>query len=481
MNVKENAWSEIDRKKDWICSISDAIWEHPETSFEEHFAAGILCQALEQEGFEVKRGLAGIETAFSGRFGGGAPVIGILGEYDALSGMSQKADIFHQEEVMPGGNGHGCGHNLLGAGSLAAAIAIKHFLTETGISGTVIYYGCPGEEGGAGKAFMAREGIFDELDCALSWHPGDINAGPAVKCLANQEVLYRFHGTSSHAAASPHLGRSALDAVTLFNTGVQFLREHIIPEARIHYAVTNTGGFSPNVVQSEAEAVYLIRAPKISQVKEINARVDDVAKGAALMTGTSVDIQFIKACADIVPNRTLSSVLAANLQEVPANQFTKEELAYAAEIQSTLPVKDSLIAAAEKLGPKVRAFVKPYIGEPIHSFAVPDLPVTVTLPSSTDVGDVSWLCPTGQIQAATMCCGTPAHSWQRTAQGKSSIAHKGLIYAGKVMAGGAIDLYLNPETVKEARREWEEQLNGERYQPIPREVMPSAVHKFQTE
>lgn len=479
MTNKERFLSTIDFKADWLCKISDAIWDHPETAFEEFFAADTLCQALEQEGFSIERNLAGMATAFSGRFGNGKPVIGILGEYDALSGMSQEADIFHHRELTKGGKGHGCGHNLLGVGSLAAAIAVKRFLEETKTSGTVIYYGCPGEEGGAGKAYMARDGVFSQLDCALCWHPGDINGAPAVRSLANQQIFYRFHGTSAHASASPHLGRSALDAVTLLNTGVQFLREHVIPEARIHYAVTNTGGYSPNVVQSEAEALYLIRAPKMSQTAEIRARIDDVARGAALMTGVNVEIAFVKSCANLVPNRTLANTLTANLQEIPRPRYTEAELAYAKNMQDTLPVKDSLIATTKNLEAKLQSLIKPYIGEPIHTFAVPELPITVSLPSSTDVGDVSWICPVGQLQAVTMCSGTPAHSWQRTAQGKSSIAHKGVIYAGKVMAGGVIDLLLNPEIIKEARQEWQSQLNGETYQPIPKDILPSIIHGLQ--
>ena len=291
-------WKE---KKQQYFDAADRIWEHPETSFEEYFAADLLCSLLEKEGFAVTRPLAGMETAFLGRFGSGHPVIGILGEYDALYAMSQEADAAQPKPT--GEKGHGCGHNLLGAGSLAAAVAVKDYLQENGKEGTVIYYGCPGEEGGSGKAFMAREGVFDGLDAALTWHPGDINAANSVSTLAVFKVHYHFTGRAAHAAACPQLGRSALDAAELMNIGTQFLREHIIPEARIHYAIVNAGGKSPNVVQPEAENSYYIRAPRLSQVRELKERVDDIARGAALMTGTSVDIRMINFHGQCDPQR----------------------------------------------------------------------------------------------------------------------------------------------------------------------------------
>ena len=275
----------IDQKKDVIDGVADYLWENPETAFTEFKSAAKLCQVLRAEGFQVEENLAGIATAFSGTFGSGKPVIGILGEFDALSGLGQVEGL---AEPMPNGQdcGHGCGHNLLGAGSLGAAIAIKHYLETTGREGTVIYYGCPGEEGGSGKAFMARDGVFDCLDAALSWHPDDVTRVKLKHSLANYQVLYKFDGKAAHAGAKPHLGRSALDAVELMDMGVNYMREHMIDGARIHYAIVDTGGFSPNVVQAHAEVLYLIRAPHNHQVKELYERVCDIAKGAALMTGT---------------------------------------------------------------------------------------------------------------------------------------------------------------------------------------------------
>lgn len=469
--------SHIDGMAQRLAAWSDAVWDCPETAFQERRSAEVLCRALEEEGFAVERGVAGIETAFLGRWGEGKPVIGFLGEFDALSGLSQQPDTFAKTPLCEGAPGHGCGHNLLGVGSLAAASAVKAYLAENHLSGTVVYYGCPGEEGGSGKAFMARDGVFDELDCALTWHPGDTNAANSASSLANYQICYRYYGVSAHAAACPHLGRSALDAVELMNIGVQFLREHIIPEARIHYAITNTGGYSPNVVQPYSEVLYLIRAPKTGQVQEIYERVGDIAKGAALMTGTRLETQFIKACSNLVPNTLLTEKLDDNLREIPLPSYTEEERAYAAAVQKSFESKsDTLMAMAQAAGAKGIAFAKEHGGRPINDFVVPNFHVEAAMPGSTDVGDVSWVCPTAQISAVTMAAGTPGHSWQLVAQGKSSIAHKGTLYAGKVLAGTAVDLIHHPEWIEAAKEELRDRLDGGHYiPPIPAGVKPSVI------
>ena len=313
---KSKVFEIITSKKTMLNNLADDIWEYAETAFAEFKSAEALAKTLEDEGFSVTREVADIPTAFSASFGSGKPIIGILGEFDALSNLSQVANTTEKTPLIQGKAGHGCGHHLLGVGSLAAAIAVKEYLTQTGKSGTVIYYGCPGEEGGSGKAFMARDGVFDELDVAFCWHPSDANGIMAGSSLANIQVSYKFKGIAAHAAACPHLGRSALDAVELMNVGVNFLREHIIPEARVHYAITNTGGYSPNVVQPEAEVLYLIRAPKNQGAQEIYERVNKIAKGAALMTETELEIDFVKACSNLVPNTTLEKVLHKNMQEL---------------------------------------------------------------------------------------------------------------------------------------------------------------------
>lgn len=464
---KQEALAAIDRKSEELILVSDRIWDHPELKFREQASAEILCGALKDNGFEVETGLAGIPTAFLGKFGEGKPCIGILGEFDALSGMSQKAGADTCAALEPGAAGHGCGHNLLGAGSLAAALAVKQYLEENRCQGTVIYFGCPGEEGGSGKAFMAREGVFDQVDAALSWHPNMLNSVWSFSTLANVQVRYRFKGKSAHAAASPHLGRSALDAMELMNVGIQFLREHIIPEARIHYAIINGGGLSPNVVQAEAEVLYLIRAPKNNEVLEIYERVNEIARGAAMMSGVGVEIQMDKGCSNIVVNRVLEQLLYENMKEVPLPEYTGEEKDYAARIQETMPERQKLADRFEKMmGAKGRAFGAQYDKESLYRFVMPYQPSEKAISGSSDVGDVSWVCPTSQIVAVTCAGGTPEHTWQMVAQGKSGAAHKGMLYAGKVLAGAAIDLLEKPELIEEAKKEHAMRVGPGGYEPL---------------
>lgn len=462
----------IDRRADWLFSLSDAIFDHPETAFQERFAAGLLCEALRREGFTVTEGLGSLPTAFCGCFGEGKPVIGILGEYDALPGMSQQADVTHPEPVIPGAAGHGCGHNLLGVGSLAAVIAVKDYLEANHLPGTVLYFGCPGEEGGAGKGFLARAGVFDGVDCVLTWHPASLNTAPPRTSLANQQMLYEFRGVSAHAAAHPERGRSALDALTLMNTGVQFLREHIPATAKIHYAVLDAGGTSPNVVPSSASAVYLIREASQEALEPLVQRVNKVAQGAAMMTETEVNITLVKSCANLIPNRVLSGILSRNLARMPFPEYTAGELASAQAMKETIPTVSPLFAMAKRLGGEYARFSDEHVDEPIHNILIPELPIPMMPTTSTDVGDVSWLAPTAEVQVCTACSNTVGHTWQRTAQGKSAPAHKGMLQAGKVLAGAAIDLLSDPQLVEDTRREWQEQLHGRTYTPMPPEAAP---------
>lgn len=476
---KQTALQILDERQDFLFAISDSIWDNPETDYTEVVSSAILKDALEKEDFTVTSNLGDIPTAFSGSYGSGSPVIGILGEFDALPGLSQKADIARKEPLSEGGNGHGCGHNLLGTGSLAAAIAVKEYLKETKKPGTVIFFGCPAEEGGSAKAFMAKAGVFKGVDIALSWHPNCLNSVWSFSTLANVRIHYSFKGVSAHAGTSPHLGRSALDALELMNMGVQFLREHIIPEARIHYAITNTGGDAPNVVQAEAESVYLIRAPKNDQVKEIYERVNQIAMGAAMMCGVKVNIELEKACSNILVNHTLEKVLYENMQSAGVPVYTDEEYAFAKEIQDTMPDRVLLADRFERtMGEKGRQIGEEYDKKSINSFILPYQPSEKALPGSSDVGDVSWVCPTSQIVAVTCAGGTPEHTWQMVAQGKSSIAHKGLLYAGKVLAGAAIDLIDNPELVKEAAEEFKRKVGPRGYQSLlPDEAKPVMKQK----
>lgn len=475
--IKEKLYSAIDAQADLFFQLSDDIWDHPETCYTEFVSAGLQKEALKKLGFEVRENLADIPTAFSGRYGHGHPVIGILGEFDALSGLSQEAGKAEKCPVVPGANGHGCGHNLLGTAGIAAAYAVKEYLQESGQDGTIIYFGCPAEEGGAGKGFMARDGVFDELDCALTWHPGDNNSVTAGSTLANIVTRYRFHGMASHAAAAPEFGRSALDAVTLMNVGAQFLREHVIQDARIHYAVTDSGGVSPNVVQADTEVLYMTRAPRIFQVQEIQERVDDIARGAALMTGTKMEKIFVKATSDIVPNTVLNKVLQTNMENAPLPEFSDEDIAEAKAIYDAIPMKGGKLEKyLDKLGAGREAYEK-YIGEPYYgSFVLPLLQDESHSAGSSDVGDVSWVTPTAQFTAATEAADTPGHSWQLTAQGKTGYAHKMELFAAKVLTGAAVDLLNDPEKIEEAKMELDRRRGKDGYIcPIPKGVRPAGL------
>lgn len=480
MDNKQRLFDLIDAKHAEYAALSDSIWEFAETRFEEKQSAAILVDALKAAGFAVEEEVGGVPYAFVGTAGQGAPVIGFLGEYDALSGLSQVAGVAERKPIVPGAGGHGCGHNMLGVGSLAAAVALAHYLKENNMPGTVKYFGCPGEEGGSGKAFMAREGVFADLDAAITWHSGTMNLVSSGSSLANIQVYYRFTGRSSHAAASPHLGRSALDAVELMNVGVNYLREHVIPEARIHYAVIDTGGKSPNVVQPRAEVLYLIRAPKNSTVREIYEWVNDIARGAALMTQTQVEIEVDKACSNLIPNEVLEKLMHANLEAVPALTVTPEEEAFAKAIRSTLgeaelsKERESII---DKFGGREgRQLAQTLEGQVLHTGVLPHLNYEQPMMGSTDVSDVSWIVPTVQCYTSCYALGTPGHSWQLVAQGKSSWAHKGMLLAAKVMAATGLDLILQPEQLAAAKAELKERLGGESYVcPIPAGVQPKPV------
>lgn len=476
---KQIAWKEIETKSAEILNASDEIWGCAETAFREDQSMKILCDLLRAEGFQVEENLADVKTAFKGTFGSGKPVIGILGEYDALSGLSQEPCAVEKHAVNDGAPGHGCGHNMLGTASLSAAIGIKKYLEETGKSGTIIYFGCPGEEGGSGKAFMAKGGAFDGLDAAVTWHPGDLTRADTGSTLANYQVAYKFYGTSAHAGGAPHLGRSALDALELMNMGVQFLREHVISEARIHYAITNTGGYSPNVVQPYAEVLYLIRAPKNKQVEEIYQRVNKIAEGAAHMTETRVEIDFVKGCSNLLSNKVIAKKLWENLTELGAPEYTEEEMEFARAISEGVGASrfESLEEVANHCGNKEeKAEVLSHKGESMYRFVAPFDPVGIMSFGSTDVGDVSWNCPTAQAYVATWAAGTPGHSWQVVSQGKSGLAHKGLLYAAKAMAGAIIDMLEDPSVIEEAKAEMEETLAGDTYLcPIPDGCRPRAI------
>ena len=476
-NAKKAALAAIDEKNELIAEVADSIWDYAELSMQEVKSAALFVKVLKAEGFQVEEGICGIPTAFSASFGSGGPVIGLLAEYDALSGLSQAAGSTAYHELVKGGSGHGCGHNLLGAASLAAAIAVKRMLQRKGLPSIIRYYGCPRDEGSSGKAFMARDGVFDDIDAAITWHPFGANGVMSISMLANYQIAYRFKGRSAHAAAAPHLGRSALDAVELMNVGVNYLRERIIQEARVHDAVTNTGGRSPNVVQAEAEVLYLIRAPRLPEVAEIYERINNIARGAALMTGTEVDILFDKACSNYIPNRVLGKIAYDNFVEVGPPPFDDADREFARAIRATLSendlASDASLTRSFMGGPDPDGIVKKCGEAVLFEGILPFSERTALLPGSTDVGDVSWIAPTVQIATTCLAFGTPPHSWQLVAQGVMPAAAKGMLTAAKVMARTAIDVMAKPESVSKARAELEESLGGMKYVcPIPKGVLP---------
>ena len=453
---KQKLYEIIDEKAPLLTELSDKIWEYAELSMLEYKSTAAYVQVLKEEGFEVTENLCNIPTAFSGSFGSGKPVIGILGEYDALSGLSQVAGATEKTPLEENGCGQGCGHNLLGAGALGAAIAIKEAIKAGELTGTVIFYGCPGEEGCAGKTFMAREGIFKALDAAITWHPGDTNEIMYGSNAACMQVEYTFTGLAAHAAGNPWSGRSALDAAELMNVGVQFLREHMSPKASVHYSISDAGGISPNVVQPIAKLIYMVREETVQKAKALLKRVDNIAKGAALMTDTEVTCRQIDGTASTLSNQVIENVLHANLSAAPLPEYSEDEIIYAKQLRATYDTS-KLPGTRTYEDLKVKKFVLEQTVNgtlPINNFVFPHTPCNPFSPGSTDVGDVSWLTPTAQFSAVTWPSGSPGHSWQNVSCGKTSIAHKGMLYAAKALAGAAADLMTQPQLLTDAKEEF---------------------------
>jgi aminobenzoyl-glutamate utilization protein B len=460
-------WDLVDAKAADFRDLSDRIWEVPELNFAEYRSAAEHATMLEREGFRISKGIAGLPTAVMGEAGEDGPVIAILGEFDALPGLSQQAGVAEQVAQPGSGNGHGCGHNLLGAGSLLAATAVKDYLAANGLKGRVRYYGCPAEEGGSAKGFMVRAGCFDDVDIAISWHPAAFAGVNNAISLACNEIDFTFHGRSSHASATPHLGRSALDAVELMNVGVNYMREHMPSTARIHYAVTDSGGSAPNVVQARATVRYLIRARDLPALNELIVRVRKIADGAALMTETTVTSRVISGDANLVGNTPLEDSMFRQLERLGPPPFDDADRAFAAEIQRSFSSQD-IAASFGRFGLKPRKDV------PLCDVVFPPNSGDGTLVGSTDVGTVSWVVPTVQMRGATFAIGTPGHSWQLVAQGKTPAAHKGMEHAAKVMAGTAVDMLLHPELIAQAKADFQERLEDTPFvNPIPDDVQPN--------
>ena len=441
---------EIEQRRDIFFRASRKIWELAELRFEEHQSSRVLAEILAAEGFAVERGVAGMPTAFVASFGTGTPVIAFLGEYDALPHSSQKSETTEPEPLVEKGSGHGCGHNLLGVGALAGAVATRHFLEKNKLPGTVRYYGCPAEEGGGGKVLMVRAGCFADVDAALTWHPSDAHYVFSASTFATQPGLFRFFGRSAHAAKSPHTGRSALDAVELMNVGANFLREHIPSDTRLHYAILDAGGAAANVVQAQATVRYQIRAAQSTTVQAVFERVCDVARGAALMTGTQVEIEKEVGYRNVVPNTTLEGLMQRSLESLGLPQPDEAERQFAHKIRATLTeAEKNEHRIPETRGLELADKVPPY--RPHMSIHL----------ASTDVGDVSWVVPTAQYRSAVWAIGTQPHSWQAVSQGISTFAHKGMLQAAKVLAATAAEVFLHPEHLESAKDELKQAVSQE--------------------
>jgi len=439
---KKNVLDELNNKKDSYGIIAQKIWNYAEMGYQEEKTVALLQKTLNDEGFRISKRVAGMPTAFIAEYGEGKPIIAILGEYDALPGLSQQA--IPEKKSANKDAGHACGHHLFGTASMAAAIAVKNWMKANNSKGTIRFYGTPAEEGGSGKVYMVREGLFNDVDAVLHWHPNSKNSANAGAALANKSAKFRFHGVSAHAAIAPERGRSALDGVEAMNMMVNMMREHIPQETRIHYVITR-GGKAPNVVPDFAEVYYYARHENRNTVIDIFDRIVKAAEGAALGTETKMDYEMIGGTHELLPNLTLQKLMYDNLVKVGGISYTDEEKIFADKIAVSLGYKQVNIEEAIKIQPyKTKA--KPF--------------------GSTDVGDVSFTVPTAGMSSATWVPGTPAHSWQAVAAGGTEIGNKGMMVAAKTISLTAIDLFLDPSLIKKAKAEFIER-RGEDFKYIP--------------
>lgn len=461
--MKQQALAYLDEHRAELVDLARVIWENPEIGLHEFFAVDAVCKVLEKNGFVVQKGVGALPTACIGSWGSGAPVIGVLGEYDALPGISQKVSAV-KEAIIEGAPGHGCGHNLFAGGSLGAAMAMKAVMQAHNLPGTVRFYGCPAEETLVGKVVMAREGVFDDLDAAIVWHPGSVNSpGGMTSSLALNSFKVNFHGISTHAAASPHMGRSALKGVQLMDIGVSYLREHLEPDARVHCVITR-GGEAPNVVPAYAQVWYYIRAPFRHQVEAIYARVMDIAKGAALMSGTTYDVEFLNGCYETLPNMPLSDAMMAEMQALGGPKFTAEDYAFARELTATVPPETQEAAYRGLIAGSGKGITRADIGEYLSEAIIPPIETYTPMAGSTDVGDVSQITPTASLSTACQPITAPPHGWQLVAASNSNIGFTGMMYAAQVLALTGIELLTNPDLRKAAREYYETASAGRVYQ-----------------
>lgn len=472
MKNSDTIWDAVDRHGADLVGLSERVFSMPETLYNEYRSVAEHKAMLSQKGFRITENAGGMPTAVIGEAGDGGPVIAILGEFDALPNLSQEPGVASPKPIETGGAGHGCGHNLLGAAALLAATGVKDWLEENGMEARVRYYGCPAEEGGAAKAFMVRDGLFDDVDIAISWHPATFTAVNRPNSLANTRIDFTFTGKAAHAAATPELGRSALDAVELMNVGVNYMREHMPDSARVHYAYLDAGGVAPNVVQHRATVRQLVRAKDLTGLHTLIGRVKKIAQGAALMTETEVEANVFTGVSNLLGNRPLEEALQVELDRLGPVPFDDEDRAFARDIQKTLTEEDIAVSFR-------RCGMPPPEGDmPLCDFVVPLHLAGDGGNGSTDVGDVSWAVPTVQARVATCAVGTPFHTWQTVAQGITPAAHKGMVYAAKAMAAVAKRAIEDPSLRAEAKTVHAAHLQKTPYLcPLPDGVQPPIIKK----
>ena len=462
--MKQQLFQGMSKNEQTYEKMARDIWEHPQVGYEETYAFSLQKDFLSNEGFRITTNVGDIETAFVAEWGTGGPIIGFLGEYDALPGLSQQ-DQPTYAPCVEGGPGHGCGHNLLGTASVEAVVALKQLMSEQNMAGTIRYYGCPAEELLSGKSYMARAGAFDDVDIVFAWHPGTFNMTVNASMQALTAIEFFFKGRTAHAAAAPHLGRSALDAVELMNVGANYMREHVPDGSRIHYQITN-GGAAPNIVPEDASVYYFLRGATRQAVDELQNRLMKVAEGAALMTETSVHHEIRSSCYDSLPNMTLNTLMYEQWKELPPLTYTAEERNFAEQLSKS--IDPGVLAGAKQQ-------LQMLGGNPddillTDTYNIPQM-FRQSSPGSSDLGDVTWIAPLGQVLTTCAPQGVQVHTWQATASFGTTIGIKGMHYAAKTMAGAALDTLLNPDIIAKAKEEFNRLRGGIEYKcAIPQDV-----------
>lgn len=456
----------VEEYRDRLVELAHSLWDHPELGLHEERSSKLLQEELSAAGFDVTADVGGMPTAFTASYGSGEPRIGILAEFDALPGLSQHVTA-ERDPIEAGAPGHGCGHNLFGVGSLGGALAVRDAIEAGELTGTVVYYGCPAEETLVGKVYMARAGVFDDLDAALSWHPSRYNSPFMARTLAMDSVQFEFEGEAAHAAVSPDSGRSALDAVQLMNTGAEYLREHVPDSVRIHYSIVD-GGSAPNVVPASASVWYFVRAHERETVEHVSDRLSDIASGAAQMTQTTFERTVLTACHSVLPNETIGGVIEDVMQDLGSFEYDDEQREFAADLKETLS-EDTIASQYSYLPPDV---LEEVTAHDLYTEPLPPYDAGEVHNGSTDVGEVSRIAPLAQFWAATWPVGTPAHSWQAVAA-NGSFGVEGMVYASKLLSDTCGRLMSEPETLKAAKEEFEEETDGTTYEsPLPAEAEP---------